>query len=139
MGDKPVIGSGSRLRLVLTVARWDVRGSFIVQLLLGAGIWTGLLDVLVPVHIAIGLLFVLGLLTVAVLAVVAGGNLIQVGVLVLWAGLIVVLGLTQAALLPGGLHWIIQVVHLAFGVAGIGQAEALAGAAERSPKLPGQS
>ena len=39
--------------------------------------------------------------------------------------LVIALGMTQMRILPGDLHWIVQVVHLGFGLAAIGFAEAL--------------
>jgi hypothetical protein len=34
--------------------------------------------------------------------------------------------MTQAAVLPGDLHWLVQVLHLLVGLGAIGQAESLA-------------
>jgi hypothetical protein len=47
-------------------------------------------------------------------------------------GLIVlVLGMSQNSLVPGGAHWIIQVLHLLLGMAAVGMAEALGGRLRR--------
>lgn len=119
-------------------ARWAVRVLFVVQLLLGIGLWTGRLDNLMPVHITVGILFVFGLWTVAVISGRAGGNRVQVGVALVWGAVIPVVGLVQQGLFPGDLHWIVQVLHLAVGMAGIAQAEALASAVRRrSPAARG--
>lgn len=117
--------SGGQAR-TLQVARIVVRVTFVVQLLLGIGLWTGRLDQVRPLHIAIGVLFVLGLWTVAAVAFAAGGNRALAAVIVLWGVVLAVFGLTQEGILDGGWHWTIQVLHLAVAMAGIGMAEALA-------------
>ena len=110
----------------MTAARWVLRITFLVQLLLGIGLWTGSFDVVKPVHIAFGVLFVLTMWTSAVLALRAGGNRVLGGVIFLWGAVMVVFGLTQENIVAGGLHWTIQVLHLVVAMAGIGMTEALA-------------
>jgi hypothetical protein len=135
MAIKPAATPGTRRGdgggRLLTVARMALRITFAVQLLLGIGLWTGRLDNLTAIHIAVGVLFVLSLWTVAVIAARAGVNRIQVGVALLWGALMAVFGLAQQDLLNGNLHWIIQILHLAVSIAGIAQAEALAAAVAR--------
>jgi hypothetical protein len=135
MAIKPAESTGTRQAVgggrLLTVAQLAVRIAFVVQLLLGIGLWTGRLDNLSPIHLTVGVLFVLSLWTVAVIAARAGVNRVQVGVALLWGALMPVFGLTQQGLFDGNLHWIVQVLHLAVGVAGIAQAEALAVAVAR--------
>ncbi len=126
-GTGQAVGGGR----LLTVARMVVRIAFVVQLLLGIGLRTGRLDNLTSIHITVGVLFVLGLWMVAVIAARAGVNRVQVGVALLWGALMPVFGLTQQGLVAGNLHWIVQVLHLAVGIAGIAQAEAMAGAIAR--------
>src|SRR5207248_11461951 len=110
----------------MTAARWVLRITFLVQLLLGIGLWTGSFDVVKPVHIAFGVLFVLTMWTIAVLALRAGGNRVLGGVLFLGGAVMVVFGLTQEHIVAGGLHWTIQALHLVVAMAGIGLPEALA-------------
>jgi hypothetical protein len=138
MAETQSIGSSTVHSRALAVARIGVRVTFILQLLLGLGLWTGLLDRFTPLHIAIGLLFVLGLWSVAVIGGLAGANPVRVALLVVWGVILPVFGLTQDRLLTGDLHWIIQVLHLAVGMAGIAQAEVLARSVERgSPRAAG--
>jgi hypothetical protein len=40
--------------------------------------------------------------------------------------------MTQAGLLPGSSHWVIQVVHLLIGMAAVGSGEAIGGRLRRS-------
>jgi hypothetical protein len=80
----------------------------------------------------LGLLLVALLWTMAILAGLSRLPAPFVGVALLWGAVVVWLGLNQASLLPGDLHWLIQVLHLAVGVALIGQVEMLAGRILRS-------
>ncbi|HVD00235.1 MAG TPA: hypothetical protein VNG93_03685 [Candidatus Dormibacteraeota bacterium] len=111
----------------MNVARWVVRGSFLVQLLLGIGLWIGRFDIAKPVHIVVGVIFVLAMWTVAVFALRAGGNRVLGAVVVVWGVGLAVFGLVQESILTGGAHWVIQVLHLVVGFAAIGMTEALAG------------
>jgi ABC-type multidrug transport system permease subunit len=57
----------------------------------------------------------------------------RVGLGLVLAGIVLVvvvpvLGMTQAQILPGDLHWIVRVVHLLVSVGAIGFADRLAGA-----------
>src|SRR5579859_7760287 len=108
------------------LAQMTVRVSGAVLLVLGVIFWTGNLDSLHLVHILLGLLLVLGLWTLAFLAM---RGRVAVGLAVLgfaWGVILPVLGLIQVNLLPGGWHWVIQVVHLLLGIGAIGIAEQLA-------------
>ena len=110
----------------MVVARWLMRVTFLVQLLLGIGLWTGSFDVVKPVHIILGVLFVLAMYTVAVLALRLGGQRGLAGAVFAWGVVTAVFGLTQERILAGGVHWIVQVAHLLVAMAGIGMTEALA-------------
>jgi hypothetical protein len=108
-----------------SVAQMTVRGSGVLLLLLGIWIWTGRGDQVVPIHMLLGFLLVLGLWTLAFLAararVATGLAALAFG----WGLLAPWLGLTQENLVTGDLHWVIQVVHLLVGLGAIGIAEGL--------------
>jgi hypothetical protein len=106
-------------------ARWVVRIAGVVQIVLGLLFWSGNAVTLVPVHILLGLLLVLGLWTLAFFAARAGVQPGFVVVVVLWGLLLPVFGLTQDRLLPGDAHWVIRLLHLLVGLAAIGQGEGL--------------
>ncbi|MFI4972709.1 MAG: hypothetical protein WB682_00285 [Candidatus Dormiibacterota bacterium] len=108
-----------------TLAQMTVRVSGIVLLVLGVIFWTGNLDSLHLVHILLGLLLVLGLWTLAFLAIRARVALRLAVVGLAWGVIAPVLGLTQVHLLTGGWHWVIQVIHLLIGLGAIGLAELL--------------
>ena len=119
--------SGESMRMAaLTVVHTLVRATGLVQLLLGLAFWTGNLLVAVPFHMFNGLLFVLLLEVLAVLAAFGGVSRRMVAFAVGWGIVVPVFGLTQREILPGELHWIVQLAHLAVGLVGLAVAERLA-------------
>lgn len=98
----------------------------LIQIVLGLLFWTGHADALVKVHIAIGLILVFSLWGLAGLAARAGVTPGLVWLAAIWGLIVPVLGLTQTRLLPGGTHWVIQVLHLLVGLAAIGLGQILA-------------
>jgi len=119
-----------------TGARLAVRIGGSIVLLLGLVIWTGRADELKDLHILIGIIVVVALWTLAVLAARAGVPLVLVGLAAVWGLIQPVLGLTQANLLVGDWHWVIQVIHLFFGLGVIGWGEALGRAIKSTPSRP---
>jgi hypothetical protein len=112
------------MRLV-PVARIIIRATGLTLLVLGALFWAGRAAALIPVHMLLGLIFVLTLWTLAVVAARAGagGFAAFAG---LWGIIVIALGMTQQGLLVGSLHWIIRVLHLGVGIAAMGIADTLA-------------
>jgi hypothetical protein len=117
--------------MTLTVALMLVRITGVLALVLGLLFWTGDARSLVPVHMLLGVLMVLGLWLLGAVASQMGapvGMVAGAGIL----GLIVVLlGFGQNGLVPGGAHWVIQVVHLLVGMSAIGMAEMIGGRLRR--------
>jgi hypothetical protein len=109
-----------------TFALGVLRVSGLIQIVLGVLFWTGNARELIPVHMWNGFLLVLMLWFLALLAAHAGAGPGPVSLAALWGLVVPVLGLTQTSLLPGGFHWIIQVLHLVVGLGAIGQGEGLA-------------
>ena len=89
---------------------------FLIQLTLGILFWTGHALFLIPLHMAVGLLFVVSLLSLAVLTARVGAPRPPVIILATLAVVIGVVGFIQAQLLPGPDHWIVRVAHLALGI-----------------------
>jgi hypothetical protein len=108
-----------------TVAQMVVRVTFVIQILLGLAFWTGHLDGLAPVHIAAGIILVLGLWVLAAVGARSGAPLGLVIVAAVWGGVVIVFGLNHDRLLAGNGHWVIQVIHLLIGLVAVGQAEGL--------------
>jgi hypothetical protein len=100
-----------------------------IQILLGLGIWTGSVDGLIPLHIALGLLISVLLLAAAWIGGRAGASAGRVALAVLWVPFMVAFGLAQAKLLPGAAHGVVQILHLAVGLVALAQVEVLVRAA----------
>lgn len=100
-----------------------VRITGIAQLLLGVLIWMGNAGGLVPVHMLIGLIFVLAMWVLGFRAMRAGVATWLAGILLLWGAAILALGMTQAQLMPGPNHAAIQIVHVLTGLIGMGLSE----------------
>jgi hypothetical protein len=114
------------MRIATTTAQTLVRVSGVIQLVLGGLFWTGNALDLVPLHMLVGFLLVLGLWTLAALAARAGVRPSLVALAAVWGLIVPVLGLNQDRLLTGSAHWLIEVLHLLVGLGAIGQAEGLA-------------
>ena len=121
------------MRAVLTVSHWIVRITGVLQLLSGLLLWVG--DVppsVVPWHTLDGVILVIALLVLSAVSTRLGaptGMAIGAAVVAL---VVLVLGLIQTTLIPGGTHWIIQVVHALIGVAAVGLGEGLGGRVRRA-------
>jgi hypothetical protein len=116
----------------LTAAGWTVRVTGTVMLVLGLLIWANVARALVPLHMLIGIALVVALWATAVLALRAGVRPILPIVAVAWGVLMIVLGMTQAQILVGSGHVVVEVTHLLVGVVAIGLGEALVAGGRRS-------
>jgi len=101
-----------------------VRSTGIVQMLLGILIWMGQAGGLVPVHMLIGVMFVIGLWILGYRGV-AGGQAVLGSIVLVWGALVLGFGMTQAQLLPGPNHGLVQLAHVLIGLLGMGLAEML--------------
>jgi hypothetical protein len=99
-----------------TVTQWIVRLTGITQVVLGVLFWTGRALTLVPMHMLIGLVFVLGVWALAGLAARARVSPALVLLGAIWGIVVIVLGITQGRLLPGPAHWVVRVLHLLVGL-----------------------
>jgi hypothetical protein len=112
------------MRTAATILQMGIRLDALVLLVLGVLFWTGNAFALVPLHMLLGIVLVLGLWVLAILAWRAAPPGLVIGAVV-WGLIVVWLGLNQQTLVPGDLHWLIRVLHLLVGLAAIGLAEAL--------------
>jgi hypothetical protein len=110
----------------IAIARTVVIVAGLVQLVLGSLFWAGIGTGLIPVHVTIGIVFVLSLWTLAYLAWRAGASIGLVILVVVWGLVLPGVGIGQENVLLGSSHWIVQVVHLLLGVAAMGLASMLA-------------
>lgn len=100
-----------------------VRIAGIAQLLLGVLIWMGNAGGLIPVHMLIGLLFVVAMWILGFRAMRAGVSPVLAGIVLLWGAGILALGMTQAQLMPGENHAAVQIAHVLTGLIGMGLSE----------------
>jgi hypothetical protein len=95
-------------------------------LALGIAFWSGYARSLTQLHMVLGLGLVL---SVWVLSWIAWRKTGRVGLALLGAACGIVslpFGVAQAAILPGALHWVVELAHLALGVIMIGVGSRLA-------------
>lgn len=118
------------MRRASVVVQWLTRLSWIAQLVMGLLLWTGNAAPR-SAHIWVGFLFVvlLGLQAGIAAAVRVTWSLVLAAVVL--GILTVYLGMTQAAMLPGEFHWVVQVTHLLVGLIAMGLAERLAREVQR--------
>jgi len=109
-------------RIALMLARL----SGVAVLLLGILFWTGHALSLVQTHMALGVILVLALWTLAGLALRAGVDRATAAIAIAWGLAIPILGVVQLWLPAGGGYGLVRVLHLALGLGAIAQAESLA-------------
>jgi hypothetical protein len=113
------------MRPTVTVLQMLARLLGAAQILIGFAIWFGWAPNTVVLHTALGSLFVLVLWIIAAIALFALSKRAVALFALLWGALVLWLGMAQTALLPGGAHWAVRLVHLLVGLAAIGLAESL--------------
>jgi hypothetical protein len=95
--------------------------SGVLALILGLLLWTHTAPQFGPLHMLLGLLVVAALWVVGISqAFASGGSWIIAACALILGVLVLVLGMIQASLMVGDLHWIIQITHLLLGLAAIG-------------------
>ncbi len=97
----------------------------VLALLLGILLWTGVVgDGLKPIHMLLGIIVTISLLILGIaFGTMKGGNWGLGGVAILWAIIVAAFGLFQEQMVIGNAHWVIQVLHLIFGLVAIGLGE----------------
>ncbi|HKG92289.1 MAG TPA: hypothetical protein VKA84_10375 [Gemmatimonadaceae bacterium] len=109
--------TAASLASLASLAQWVVRITGITQVVLGLLFWTNRAFRLVPLHMAIGLAFVIAIWVLAAVAARAGVAPWLALLGGAWGILVLALGITQGRLLPGPMHWIVKVLHLLVGFA----------------------
>lgn len=95
------------------------------QLVVGVLMWTGRALSLTNTHMAVGIVFVLALWTIATIATRSNVGSGLTAFAYLWGVVVVLFGIAQTRILPGPNHWIIRVLHLLVGLAAMGMAGAM--------------
>ena len=84
-------------------------------LTLGLLFWIANID-LISLHMLFGLTVALSLLTLGIVGVSTSGMRLLGAIGIVYALLVPAFGVTQATLLVGSLHWLIQTAHLLVGL-----------------------
>lgn len=87
----------------------------LLALALGLLYWFAAANV-IQVHMILGLLVTLGLLSLGVIALLTRGMRPLGAAAVVYALFVPAFGMTQATILPGELHWLIRLAHLLVGI-----------------------
>jgi hypothetical protein len=109
-----------------------IRLAGVGALVLGLAIWAGYLFSWLPVHIVFGVTLVLAMWATAGLAFRAGARRGFAVLVFLWGLGVVAFGKMQGQILPGPIHWIVQLAHLLAGGIAMGLGVALASMVERA-------
>lgn len=121
------------MRATILAAQMLTRLVGTTLVILGLLFWSGNALNLIQVHMLLGFVLVLLLWSIAALALRAGVEPWLVALGVVWGLVVPALGVVQARMLPGSLHWVVQVLHLVVGLTAIGLADVLANRA-RDPR-----
>jgi hypothetical protein len=107
--------------MVIRIASAVLTLAGLLALITGVLFWTGTTLNLMALHMLLGFLAVGALWVIGVAQAFArrGSWVIAAGALIVGA-VMIVFGMMQSTLLPGEVHWIIQVIHLALGLLTIG-------------------
>jgi hypothetical protein len=114
------------MQSVTSLAHWTVRLTGITQVTLGLLFWTDQAFQLLPLHMFIGMIFVIAIWVLAGIAARAGLRPLLVVLAVGYGVIIPIFGMNQQRLLPGSAHWVIEVLHLLVGIGGMVLAARLA-------------
>ena len=127
---------------ILKVTSMIVRVAVLVVLILGVSFWFNWINadtnpVLLDIHEIAGMLIGLGLLLVGIILIARGGNASLGMISIVVAVLLPIVGIGQVNWLAGDNdpHWLIQVGHLALGLAAFALVEIGSSRAQRALAL----
>ena len=127
------------MQLATAIAQWIVRVAAVTQVVLGLLFWSGRAFALLPLHMLIGMTFVIALWVLAGLAARAGLGATRVLLAIGWGIVVPAFGVVHPRLLPGPGHWVVRVAHLVIGLAAVVIAERLAAYVRRRRGRAGSS
>jgi hypothetical protein len=115
----------------IIVLRWCARIAGLLAFVLGLMLGRAGFALLIRVHMALGIVLVLALVLLSILGLSARVQSALPFVSLACAVVVFVVGITQNRLLPGGGHWVIEVIHPLLGIAAMGLSDAMAAAVSR--------
>src|SRR5215510_1301472 len=98
-----------------TILKGLIRLSGVAALVLGLAFWFGYAGSFIRLHMVLGIFLVLSLWALGGIAWWEGVRRDLISFVVVWGVVIWVFGVTQDQVLPGGLHWLVEVGHLVAG------------------------
>ena len=116
------------------VVRRIVQASGIFQVLAGVAIWTGIGLRLIPLHMFVGIVFVLALWVLAGRALIQGTGRGIAAIAIVYGAAVAAFGMAQAQVLPGAHHWVVRALHLIVGFGAMGLADGIWRAMARRPQ-----
>jgi len=118
---KILIARECLIAMVIRIASVVLSLAGLLALALGLLFWTGAALNLISMHMLLGLLAVGALSVIGIGQALAKGGNWPLAICALVVGaLMIVIGMNQASLMVGDLHWVIRVVHLLLGLLTIG-------------------
>lgn len=110
--------------IAVRVITWLIRVVGVGALLLGLLFWIAQVN-LITFHMLFGLTLALSLLILGFIMVFNIGVRLLGAIAVVYALILPIFGMTQASILVGNLHWIIQTLHLLVGLGALFLAQAM--------------
>lgn len=101
--------------ITVRIIQWIAGLAGLAALTLGLLFWIAQID-LINIHMLLGLIVALALLVLGIVAVSTRGMRLLGAIGIVYALIVPVFGLTQARLLVGSTHWLIQAAHLLVGL-----------------------
>src|SRR5262249_1050121 len=98
-----------------TILKSLIRLCGVAAFVLGLAFWFGYAGSLIQLHMVLGILVVLSMWALAGIALREGVRPDMISFAVVWGPVIWVFGVTQRQMLPGVLHWLVEVGHLVAG------------------------
>jgi hypothetical protein len=106
---------GGFLMMVVRIIRGIAGVTGLGALTLGLLFWIAQMN-FISLHMLFGLIVALSLLILGIVGVFTRGMRLLGAIGIIYAFIVPAFGLTQAALLVGSLHWLIQTAHLLVGL-----------------------
>jgi hypothetical protein len=114
------------MQTATVITRWVVRTAGLTQIVLGLTFWSGNALSLIPLHMLIGMVVVLGLWFLVVFASRAGLRPPLIILAFAWGLVLPVFGVAHMGLFPSEWHAVVRLAHLLLGIGALYLAERLA-------------
>jgi len=101
--------------VAVRIIQWIAGIAGLIALILGLLFWIANID-FISIHMLFGILVALSLLILGIVGVFNKGLRVLGIIGMIYAPIMYLFGLTQATLLVGNLHWLIQTAHMLVGV-----------------------